>query len=439
MRNKLLINIIIANLLWSFIPVVVSGLFLEVSIIMVIFIRFLIAGIFLFIFAIFLAFYNNNFTKNSKISILVLIKNIFHRNRRFYSIKNFFYYWLIGFIGIVLHIIFFFLMLKTTSVTFAMASSLLTVIFIAIYEKGVRFEKFDIFKVLYIIMLIFSILVLIYVAVIGQISKGGTINFNSFIYLILNSITTAFLYISIDRDAYSKKEADNISLNKYYKFPRLLIKMGVSFILGILSMIPFIWITTTFFFSPELRTESITFFTQLLEFFKIVGRWEIIYLIIFSTIFPYVLIFTANVNWKSENLTYSQWNSILNLIDPLGSILFSVFLINEFFPLELLVILIFLLFVTIIFRYAHEVKNLVKAYLLIKVKSENVKTTILKILKYYGVNSIYALIGTYDLLINVKTNSIRDLYYLVNNRLKPINEIKKIEILFINKTEKLPI
>ncbi|MFX1558255.1 MAG: Lrp/AsnC ligand binding domain-containing protein, partial [Promethearchaeota archaeon] len=333
---------------------------------------------------------------------------------------------------------FFFLMLKTTSVTFAMASSLLTIILIALYEKGVNFEKFDIFKVLYIIMLIFSIIILLYVAIIGQILQGHPINFSSFIYLILNSITTAFLYISIDRDAYSKKEAKNINVNKYYKIPRLFIKMGVSFILGILSMIPFIWITTTFSFSPELRTESIMFFNQLIEFFTIGGRWEIIYLIIFSTIIPYVLVFTANVNWKSENLTYSQWNSILNLIDPLGSILFAVFLINEFFPLELLVILIFLLLITIIFRYAHEVKNLVKAYLLINVKSENVKTTILRILRYYGITSIYALIGTYDLLINVKTNSIRDLYYLVNNRLRPIDEIKNIEILFINKTEKLP-
>ncbi|MFX1407945.1 MAG: Lrp/AsnC ligand binding domain-containing protein [Promethearchaeota archaeon] len=438
MRNKLIFNIIIANLLWSFIPVVVSGLFLEVSIIMVIFLRFLMAGTFLFILGITLGLYNNKFTRNHKISISLLIKNIFHRNRRFYHVRNIFYYWLIGFIGIVLHIIFFFLMLKTTSVTFAMASSLLTIILIALYEKGVNFEKFDIFKVLYIIMLIFSIIILLYAAILGQILQGHPINFGSFIYLILNSITTAFLYISIDRDAYSKKEAKNINVNKYYKIPRLFIKMGVSFILGILSMIPFIWITTTFSFSPELRTESIMFFNQLIEFFTIGGRWEIIYLIIFSTIIPYVLVFTANVNWKSENLTYSQWNSILNLIDPLGSILFAVFLINEFFPLELLVILIFLLLITIIFRYAHEVKNLVKAYLLINVKSENIKTTILRILRYYGITSIYALIGTYDLLINVKTNSIRDLYYLVNNRLRPIDEIKNIEILFINKTEKLP-
>lgn len=439
MRNKLLVNIIIANLLWSFIPVVVSTLFLEVSIIMVIFLRFLIAGIFLFILAIFLAIYNNKFTGNYKISIILLIKNIFHRNRRFYYIRNIFYYWLIGFIGIVLHIIFFFLMLKTTSVTFAMASSLLTIILIAFYEKGVNFEKFDIFKVLYIIMLIFSIIILIYVALTGLISQGGPISFNSFIYLILNSTTTAFLYISIDRDAYSKKEADNISVNKYYKIPRLFIKMAISFLLGSLSMILFVWIATTFSFAPELRAESFTFFNQLSNFFTIARRWEILYLIIFSTIIPYVLIFFANVNWKSEYLTYSQWNSILNLIDPLGSILFSVFLINEFFPIEFLVIVIFLLMITIIFRYAHEVKNLVKAFLLVSLKSENVKPTILKILKYYGVTSIYALIGTYDLLIDVKTNSIRDLYYLVNNRLKQIEEIKKIEILFINKVEKLPI
>ena len=41
-------------------------------------------------------------------------------------------------------------------------------------------------------------------------------------------------------------------------------------------------------------------------------------------------------------------------------------------------------------------------------------------------------------LLNVKINSIKDFYNLINLRLKPLREIKEIEILFINKVEKRP-
>ncbi len=59
--------------------------------------------------------------------------------------------------------------------------------------------------------------------------------------------------------------------------------------------------------------------------------------------------------------------------------------------------------------------------------------------KYYGVTSTYTLVGTHDLLLNVKISSIKDFYNLINLRLKPLNEIKDIEILFINKILKTPI
>ena len=68
-------------------------------------------------------------------------------------------------------------------------------------------------------------------------------------------------------------------------------------------------------------------------------------------------------------------------------------------------------------------------------KKGTFKPLVLRILKYYGITKISALIGTYDLLVDVKISSIKDLYFLVNQRLKPINEIKNIEILFINRIE----
>jgi len=439
MENKLIINIVLANLLWSFIPIIVSDLFVGVSIIMVIFLRFLISGFVLLILALILVVINNKFTQKKSISIRFLFKNLFHKNRRFFYIKNISYYIYLGFFGVILNIIFFFLTLKTTSITFTMIGFLLSVIFIAFYEKGVNFEKFDIFKVLYILILVFSIIILIFVGSTGATLKEKPVMLNGIIYLLIFSISISFLYIVINRDAYSREEIKIINKNKDYKIPRFLIKMAISFLLGVLCMIPLAFIIYLLPVETDLTYEVSTFFNQFRILLFILGRWEIIFLIIFSTIIPYLLVFTANVNWKSKNLTYSQWSSILNLIDPMGSIIFSVIFVNEYFPYELLIIIIFLLIFTFVLRYSHEIKNLVKAVLLLKINKGSMKKVALRVFKYYGVISTYALVGTNDLLLDIKISSIKDFYNLINNRLKPLKEIENIDILFITKIEKIPI
>jgi len=439
MQNKYIFNLILANLLWSFIPVIVEDLFLDVSIIMVIFLRFFISGVVLLILAVIFVLINNRMTHNESISLKFLFKNLLHKNRRFFDIKNISYYLYLGFFGIILNIIFFFLTLKTTSIIFTMVGFLLSVIFIAFYEKGVNFEKFDVFKVMYIIFLFFTIIILIFVGSTGAVLKGRQVMLNGIIYLLIFSIAISFLYIVINRDAYSREEIKIINKNRNFKIPRFLIKMSSSFLIGVICMLPLSLIIYIIPIETDLTFEISTFFAQFSIIFLILGRWEIIFLIIFSTIIPYLLIFIANVNWKSENLTYSQWSSILNLIDPMGSIIFSVIFVNEYFPLELLIIVVFLLVFTFVIRYSHEVKNLVQAILLLKLEKGSFNRITLRIFKYYGVTSIYTLVGTYDLMLIIKTSSIKDFYNLINLRLKPLNDIKDIEILFINKNINKPI
>jgi hypothetical protein len=313
-----------------------------------------------------------------------------------------------------------------------MVGFLLSIILIAFYEKGVNFEKFDVFKTLYLIILLFTIILLIFVG-----TTGTPIMLNGVIYLLIFSVTISFLYISINRDAYSKEEIAQINENKYYKIPRFLIKMAFSFLIGVLCMIPFVLIIYMIPIETDLTFEVAKFFEQIPQLFLVLGRWEIIFLIIFSTITPYLLVFIANVNWKPESLTYSQWSSILNLIDPMGSIIFSVIFVNEYFPIELLIIVIFLIITTVILRYSHEVKNLVQAVLLLKIRKGSMNKVVPRVFKYYGVTSTYALIGTNDLLLNVKISSIKDFYELVNVRLKPLKDIQNIEILFTNQIEKI--
>ena len=434
--SKYLSNLVIANLLWSFIPIVVMGLFSEISILTIIVLRFFISGIVLFVIAISLVCVNNYLNKEKKISLKELFLNLRHKNKRFYGIRQYNYNFLIGFFGIILHILFYFLALKRTSIPFVMIGTLMTLVFISLYEKGVNYEKFDIFKILFIVMLSFSILIITSVSLQGAEIKGDPIDLLGFFYLVLYSITGSFLYISIDRDSFSKKELINVNINKYYKIPRALIKMSISFISGVILLIAAALLIALLPFETDITQEAIAFFSELQFILVILGRWEIIYLIIFATILPYLLIFLARVNWKTTNLTYSQWSSILGLIDPISTLIFSVLLVNEFFPHGYLIIVIVFLVITIVLRYAHEVKNVVHAKILLKIKKGSLKLIPLKILKFYGVKEIESLIGRYDLLLHVKVNSFKDFHYLINRKLKLMDDILAIKVQFVDEIEK---
>ena len=434
--NKYIFNIIAANLFWSFIPIVASGLFSDISILTIIFLRFLIAGAILLILSILIVVINNYFQPEKKISLKELFTNLRHKNRRFYNVRTYNYYFLIGFFGIILHILFYFLALKTTSIPFAMVGMLLTIIFISLYEKGVNYEKFDVFRILFIMMLAFAIIIIVFVSIQGAELSGSPIELRGFIYLVLYAVTGSFLYISIERDSFSKKELYDINLNRYYKIPRALIKMSIAFITGVIILIPLSYVFTFLPVETDITLEMASFLVDLSNIGLILSRWEITYLIIFATIIPYLLIFLANVNWKSTNLTYSQWSSILGLIDPISTLIFSVLLVNEFFPHGYLIIVIVLLVITIVLRYAHEVKNVVHAYIFLKIKKGFLKILSIKLLKLYGVRQIDSLIGAYDLLLHIKLNSFKDFNYLINRKLKSIEEISDLEVQFIDKIEK---
>ncbi|MBY9004615.1 MAG: Lrp/AsnC ligand binding domain-containing protein [Candidatus Lokiarchaeota archaeon] len=435
--NKYIINIIVANLLWSFIPIVATGLFDGISIITIVVLRFLIAGVVLFFIAILLAISNNYFNKDTRIPIKEYFLSLKHKNRRFYNVRTYNYYFLIGFFGIIIHILFFFFALKTTSIPFTSIGILLTIIFVALYEKGVNFEKFDIFRILFILMLTFVIIIIISVSFRGAQLSGTPIELRGIIYLILYSITGSFLYISIERDSFSKNELRNINKNKYYKIPRALIKMSIAFISGVIILIPVLIIIVLLPYETDFTQESVKFFSDLGSLNSILFRWEILYLIIFATIIPYLLIFLANVNWKTTSLTYSQWSSILGLIDPMNTLIFAVLLSNEYFPHEYLIIIAVLLVITIALRYAHEVKNVINAYILLRIKRSSLNTLPLRILKFYGIKEIYSLMGNFDLMLKVRVNSFKDFHYLINRKIKPLNEILEVEVQFVDKIEKI--
>lgn len=404
---------------------------------MIILLRFLVSGIILFLISIMIILYNNHFTSEHHISFLAIFHFLNKKNTEFFNLKNIIYLFLLGFIGIFLHIFFYFLTLKLASISFAMIAFQLTIIIVAFYEHGVRLEKLDFFKILYILILIFCIFIIILVKLQAPSSTSDALSIPSFFYLIVFSICMTFLIISIGKDSYSKDEIVLLNTNTLYKIVRMLMKISFIFFFAILSMFPFILVFYLVPIESNLYNEILSFLTEFDTFIRLLLNWDMIILIAFSTIIPYLLLFIANVNWNPYNLTYSQWNSILTVIEPTCALLFGVLIVNEYFPLEFLIIVIFLLAISILFRYAHETHNKINAYILISKTQKLLKSLPLKLLQFDGVKSVEVLVGTHDFLLNVKTTSIRALYYLIDEQLRRIEGIKNIEILFINKIIKI--
>jgi len=436
MQNKNILFLIIANILWSLIPVIVLGLFDEFSIITIIFLRFFFSAIVLLSLAILFVFINNKYTSNERIGFKELFQFTISKNKDFFNLRYIYYISILGFIGIILQLIFFFLALKFTSISLTMLGFQLSIIIIAFYEHGNKSEKLDIFKALYLIVLIFSITIIILV----KAEQTGIIFSSSgFLYIIIFTICLTFFHIIVTQDKFGKKEIKLINRNENYKIPRLLIKVSFMFFAGIGLMFPFIIFLYLLPFQTDLTYEITNFFHEIPTIHIILLRWEIIFLILFSTIIPYLLLFIAYAKWSPFHLTYRQWNSILSVIEPIGSILFGVLFNIEAFDTIFLIIVLFLLAMSILLRYIHESTNKVNALIMIKRSKGTMDKLALKLLKNDGVYCVQYLVGTYDMILSIKTNSIRELYYLVNDKIRNLMEIKDIKILFINKINKISI
>jgi len=434
MQNKNILLIVVSNILWSFVPVIVSGLFDEFSIITIIFLRFFFSAIVLLVIAVLLVLINNRNPSNSRIELKELFRFTLDKNKDFYNIRNIFYFAILGYFGIILQLVFFFLALKLTTISLTMIGFQLSIIIIAFYEHGNKSEKLDLFKILYLIVLIFSIGIIIFVK---AEQSGVTITSTGFLYIILFSVCLTFFHIVSAMDKLRRRELEIINRNENYKIPRLLVKISLMFFTGIALMFPIFLLLNLF--QTDLSSEIQQFFYELTIISIILLRWEIIVLILFTTIIPYFLLFTAFAKWNPYSLTYRQWSSILSTIEPIGGILFGVLFGVETFDTLFLAVVLFLLILSIMLRFIHESVNKVNALIAINLKQGNMERFPIKLLKYDGVSSVQYMVGTYDIILTIKANSLKDVYYLVNEELRNLEAIMNLKILFINKINKLTI
>jgi drug/metabolite transporter (DMT)-like permease len=436
MENKNILYLIAANVLWSIIPIMVSDLFQDISIFMIIFLRFFVSGIILFVLALIFVLINNKYTSNKRIPPKQLLRYIKSINTKFFNIRNITFFAILGFFGVILNIIGYFFALKLLTISFAMVGFQISIIIVSFYEHGVKTERLDVFKMLYLIILIFSIGLITFVKINQGILEDNDLAWYGFVYIIIFTISISFLHIYINKDSYTKEELRLVSKNKFYKTPRLLLKLSLMFIIGSLILVPILALFSLFPLDTYLINEVNLFFAQFSIVFSILWRWQMLFLIFFATILTYIFIFIAYSTWNPFNLTYNQWSSILTIIEPIGAIFFGVLFAKETFPLDFLTIIIFLLVISIFLRYIHETRNKIVSKILLTREVGKMKDLALKLLGIEGIYKVDSITGTYDIIISVKTNSIIK-FYALTEKINSLDEIAKIEILFLNKIHKV--
>ena len=228
--------LILINLLWGFIPIPAIGLFSRYSLFTVLFARFLVAGILMFIFAGILMFRSNRNPKlepQYKVGIRTYIQYLKNPNPKFFNRSQFFYLIILSIFGMTLHVIFFFLALETLGAAVSMIGFPIGILMIAIYVSATGEEEVTAFKILYISLLL--VVIWIFFFVYSEQAKlsdtESTFTFMEFLYAPLFGVFLGVFYIGSEKDRYHTPELKFIRHNPDYKIIRMIFKVATFMII----------------------------------------------------------------------------------------------------------------------------------------------------------------------------------------------------------------
>lgn len=388
----------LANVLWALIPLPVAQLFDDYTVFAIILARFLPAGVVTCGVAV--AWILGHPTLHLRDFRAYLGS----RNARFFGWRQWQYLGIFGATTISLQVMFFFYGMKLAGFVLTFAAYPVGIILVAFYNWGQGREDMDLYKWLYLFLLF------VVAFLIGFEKFPGTTAMDPFglACVVLLTLALAGYSILTDKDVLAPAEEARAKDGRAeYRFARLLVKMGVSQLVAAGTVIV---VTACLLPAPEawlVAREARLFYTELPGVGKLVFSGPGAFLVIGATILPYFLWFYASTNWPREALSFDQWSSILNLVDPaLAMVVSVVFLADPFSPLALLLVLA-LMGVAIALRYVAESQNVVHASVLVQLDPEYDPALFARASRQKGVLVVQSLLGYYDLLAVVKMANFR--------------------------------
>ncbi len=134
-------------------------------------------------------------------------------------------------------------------------------------------------------------------------------------------------------------------------------------------------------------------------------------------------------------LPFDTWSSIVSIVEPAGSVIFGVLIINEQFPYDYLFLVVFLLSLSILLRYVHETSNKVIAYVALSFVPQREKEVYRDLYQIKAIQSISSVVGDYDVILFIQSNSIVA-FNKIHRKLEVHPDIEKVKIFLVEEVIK---
>lgn len=333
------------------------------------------------------------------------------KNARFFNLHRLLYLFLLGFFGITVNVVTYFIGLEELSIVLMLVGSPGgTIIVIAFYNSKNK-EKLTLFKGVYLFMMFFA-LVITFLATENTLSVKATIT--GILALFVNIVALFILFVYMGRDSYArvekiwqKKQGGN------YTLMRTLVKLAIFMLFGgvsVLLLLPFGYIFPGSYFT-ELANG---FLEQFAHIWLLLFNPNMIVLILCNTVLAYLLLFVPATFWDVEHsLSLDQWNSILYLLDPITGTTLSVALGYETANIPLLATTLVLLAIAILLRYVHEKESRFSAIIFIDVTFGSQKAMLQHLSTFPEIRKYYWTTGISDMMIKANFGSINEYYSFI--------------------------
>ncbi|MHA1674037.1 MAG: Lrp/AsnC ligand binding domain-containing protein [Promethearchaeota archaeon] len=426
-RKILLLSV--CNLLWGLIPWPAFQLFLEFSSFTVIFARFLMmAAIMLGIVGIILLWLRIRNGKSANIQVRHVFRYLIQKNPEFYFRAQWIYLLIVAVFGLNLMTILFFYCLKTIGAITTSIGVIISLILVSSIKWGMGKEEISGFKIIYLITLIIATVIL---GIVSQLqSSSGGFSAMGIIVVAFYGIALAFFVLSSGADRMSNSEYQILRAEPQYKLFRVFLKLGVLSLFSVVTYIPLLLIMQFLFQEPALQTEITHFFAELPKIGQIIGSWNGMALIIGCTILPYTLYYLLSTSWP-KSTSFDLWVGVLQLIEPIINLVLGITVLNEIFPVEWLLVIIFFMLIAIFTKYVSETHAQINAILLLKIEPQRHLEIMKECYRIKASREVRSLIGDYDIMIDLQFATSTAMNRLISQKISQLPGLKRYEILLV--------
>ncbi|GAB4319492.1 MAG: hypothetical protein Kow0069_23030 [Promethearchaeota archaeon] len=392
---------VLANLLWAAIPLPVSQLVEQYSVFTLVLVRFLPAGAVTLLGVAVIAHFSSSGSRGG-VPPRVLFGYLRHANHAAGNLPQWAYILLLGGVGIFMQVAFYFASLKLAGTVLTFGALPASTAFVAVFNWGRDREELDAFNGLYLSLLAAFVLI---VAVerrdwLVSLTRDG------FAALLGLFVTLVALTLLTEADEFSPRELPHVKRGNY-RIHRLLVKAGLAQLVATLVVFP---TCALLLFLPQdalLRREAARFFGELSTFWRLLLNWQGMYLALGGTLVPYLLWFAAAAYWPRGALSFSQWGSILSILEPAAAVALGALVLGEEFSPLALGFLQLVAALVLAIRYLHESRATVHALVLARVPRGTLGACLRAALRFRGVTSVATLTGRYHLFFELNFSTPR--------------------------------